>query len=460
MNFTKACWKTTFWRIADNIIKGAALAALIFLTACDKPKDFTLKTTSPAGHFNVKDTILPVFLETEILDSLRTNNLSADIAGSLYDPELGITDAQVFFNIQLQNLVLNVPVTPRVDSAFLYLTYADPANTTQVGDLSVKQSWNFYPLQGVIDNSIPYYSNTTQIQPNKNILLANYTGSFRVGDSTLKIPFSKSYAARMLNSGQTALSDNITFQDSFPGIALIPDHTALNGNIGALINLNLSDLRTRVVVFYTDGSGAKDTFTCNVSDAAMRIGAYKHIYDTKNVIPILNKINQSKAYLQALAGLKVKVTLPNLDSFMVNGTTSINQAELVFPEYATPISFFPEPTQLLLYPRSIDGTNETLNANYNQGFIDQTFPEYGGLWRPTEKSYAFVMTRHIQNVLDRYRITPNYNQPGGLRYEGMNLYIPSDNPLSGRRLILKPTNLKDPKSGPYMHLIYTKIPQH
>ena len=460
MNFTKACWKITFWRIVDKytLISGAAFAALFFLAACDKPTAFTLQTSLPASHFNVKDTILPLFLQTQYLDSLRSNNLSGDMAGSFNDPELGASDARLFFELRLQTLLISAPVSPVVDSAFLYMVYGD--SSQQTGNFNDAQSWNFYPLQGNIDGSVAYYTNSTSLVPNTAVKIANYKGSFSKTDSTLKIPFNSAYALRMLTSGSVILGDDVSFLDTFPGVALIPDHSAINGKTGGIINFNLSDARSKLVIYYrSSGTSTEDTFILNAVDA-YRVNTYSHNYSSK-VTSIINKSGQTKVYLQDTGGLKSRVDLPDLSWMMNNGTTAINEAELVFPETTTGNGgYIREPSQLYLYPRAIDGTNESLNSDFNQGFIDGTYGDYGGTWRPSQRSYSFILTHHIQNVIDRFRKMPNYNKPGGLQYQGLNLFIPSDNPLTSNRIILQNTNSLNIKSGPYLRIIYTKIPEH
>ena len=470
MNFTKACSKITFLQIADKILFGAAFAALIFLSACDKPKDFNLKTTSPASHFNVKDTSLPLFLVTQRLDSLRSNNLSTDLAGCMNDALLGSTIAKLYFQVRMLNVLSAPPVAPTVDSSYIYMVYGD--RTLITGNASIPQTWSIYPLQGDMDNSIPYYTNNTSLQPNTNIMAATYTGAFNAGpyytskDSVLRIPFSNSYAQRIMNSGTQVLGDNPTFQDSFKGFAVIPQLSAMNGAQGAIMHFDLTDIRSRIVIYYHDGTGAHDTMTLIVGDASVRVNTYTHNYANTQVAADSGKAGTANAYLQAMAGMKVRVNLPDLSWFMKDGTTAISEAELVFPESAAGNGGYTEPTQLYLYPRASDGTNESLNNDFSQGFIDQTFGDYGGTWRGlpayTNNSYSFIMTRHIQNVIDRYRRQSNYNQPGGLHYQGMNLFIPADNQLSSGRMLLKNYDSKatDVKTGPYLRLIYTKIPEH
>jgi hypothetical protein len=451
MNFIKACLKTASLQKAYKYKGWAAVAALFFLaTACDKPKTFTLKSTPPATHFDLKDTILPVFLETERLDSLRSNNLSRDLIGSLQDPELGGTDANLYFQLRLQSLSPNFK-NAKLDGAVLSLAYSGITDYT--GDPSTIQKWNIFPLADGLDNSIPYYTNAI-IKPDLANAAGNFTGKFSPKDSVLKININNGYASKILTASSSTLGDDPSFQSIFKGLAILPDHNALNGGTGAIVHFNLLDVRSKLSIYYHDSTGKADTFNLIITDGDVRVNTYTHSY-RNNVTSSLDKAGQDKAYLQALGGLKVKVSLPDssMRKFMINGTTAINQAELVFPELSSPPASFIEPITLYLYPRDASGGNENTNAEFNQSFIDQTFVEYGGGWRPGEKTYSFVLTRHIQNVLDRYRKNQAYRT-----YQGLNLFIPGDNPMSSGRIILNNFNSKNPvKNGPYLRLIYTKI---
>jgi hypothetical protein len=57
---------------------------------------------------------------------------------------------------------------------------------------------------------------------------------------------------------------------------------------------------------------------------------------------------------------------------------------------------------------------------------------YGGLLNNTKTSYSFVITLHIQNLLQQYILDPNYKEKYTLI-----LIIPSDNPITAAPVIIK-----------------------
>jgi len=98
-----------------------------------------------------------VLVYSELLDSLRTDELSAHVVGALKDPVFGTLNASVYsqFNINPGNESYNFGDTPEIDSVVLYIAYA---NVDLYGDTAYQQEWVIYELGDDIKADSAYYS--------------------------------------------------------------------------------------------------------------------------------------------------------------------------------------------------------------------------------------------------------------------------------------------------------------
>jgi hypothetical protein len=204
-----------------------------------------------------------------------------------------------------------------------------------------------------------------------------------------------------LNSTSTTLADNAAFVAAFKGLAIIPENNGLAPGQGAILYFNMVSSVTRVELYYTDTAPKSLFLPVDVSSATHT--HFTHEYPS-SITSILGneEAGKNQLYMQAMAGLKVKVEIPHLNNLRNLGTVAINRAELVIPladndfsRYAPPIS---------LQATGVDSSNNSL---FLIDFFEIT-GHYGGDYRSTTKDYVFNVARHLQSTLNKPITEPDY----------------------------------------------------
>lgn len=445
MNFTRRSLNRACLKKADNKILSIFFSILLLLSACDKQEDFDLNTTPPGESFDVTSDTIDLKLSTEEQEPIKSGNMTLDLAGQFHDPELGITKATLHAQFRLEQFDVKFGAAPVVDSAILYLRYAGATGFT--GKPSSVQTWKVYELEDKLENK-DYFSNSAiQLQ---STAIGTYNGSFKPADTLLRIKVDNAFANKILSLDAASFKDNNSFLEKIKGIAIVPENSSLAEGEGAVIYFQLRDNKSRLSIFYNDSS----RFNLIVNNESVRVNTFSHDYSGKPVQEQLDNKDTAtifdKIYLQAAGGLKVKVEIPGLAEIAKNKEVALHQAKVIFPVNENTPSGYEAPPVALLYPRNAEGKNDFTNEEFRQEFNDNLLPGYGGKWNNNEKNYSFIVTGHVQNLLTRYKNKPDY------RDDGMNLFVPADNPLTAHRVVLSNKNTVGGMK-PKLILIFTKL---
>ncbi len=157
------------------------------------------------------------------------------------------------------------------------------------------------------------------------------------------------------------------------------------------------------------------------------------------------------AYAQGMAGVNVKVTIPDITDYVGEGDIAINAARLVFYVVPDSIIGIPQeeyPQQLMMETRLDDGTYIPM---YDR-VIGTSSVFFGMLTQSNENSafldplyfYTFNIARHLQSVVS------------GEIGNG-DLYIYVNNPATSNKIIKFWSNHSDHVGGLRLELIYTKF---
>jgi len=379
------------------------------LSNCKKPDDIGLSTL-PADDLLYTDyadsaTILTTTIRE---DSLRADELSRILFGSIHDAVYGQTNVDYFGQILLSstpNLIIDSGLTRVADSLVLSLVYSG-----WYGDTTVPQHVHVYRLTEDMYTDSTYYSGRT-FQTDVNDLEASQA-PFAVLPNTQLIVGTDSFAAPQLRirlndsirdsifgrNSQPEFASNDNWKVFFKGVHITVDPITSGG---ALLYFNPAAAYTRMTLYYHEDTIPK-SYSFTLAGGA-RLSHASHDFTGSVVEAQLNDtVTQFDFnYLQPLAGLKTKVTFPYLKHFSDSGSIVINKAELVItvPE-GTSTTNTPAPDNILLLAR---------NSSDSYDFpIDYYERSYGGAYNITNRTYTFGITRTVQHIVDGTSVDYGY----------------------------------------------------
>ncbi|MDF1571701.1 MAG: DUF4270 family protein [Bacteroidales bacterium] len=196
------------------------------------------------------------------------------------------------------------------------------------------------------------------------------------------------------------------------------------------------------------------TYTLGFNDDhAQKVNIFQHDFTGTTIATCLDDPGAVPgiAYAQGMAGVNVKVTIPDITDYVGEGIIAINAARLVFYVVPDSIMGIPEedyPQQLMMETRLDDGTYIPM---YDRVIAtDRVF--FGMLTQSNENSafldplyfYTFNIARHLQSVVS------------GEIGNG-ELYIYVDDPATSNKIIKFWSNHSGHEGGLKLELIYTKF---
>jgi len=444
-------------KLPGSLLLGSLLW-LALLASCNKdPYEVGLDLLPPSDTLYVSqfDTVT-VVAYSEREDSVRSDEMSALMLGSILDPVFGKTTASFYTQFLLSSESIDFGVNPRLDSLVLLLYY-----DSWFGDTNTLQQVRVFEMSEDISYDSNYYSN--QQAGTYGIELANTTYKPRPTDSVtiwgekvaphlrINLSNSTSYLGnKILFAPEDVLSSNAAFINFMKGLYV--EAIPVNGN-GALITYVPIDGLSKMVLYFHNDDNDSLHFNLPIDNTAARFNTFDHneyleaAPDFKQqVIYKDTALGRNQLYLQTLGGVKVRIRFPYIRSLADSlGTIAINNAVLKLKNPENDTTWDP-PSQLALYKVDSTGKIGAL-LDYVEGIS-----YFGGTYNSDEQEYWFRLTRHIQNLLINDTLI-NYD-----------LVLYASDPLikapSANRVLLNGTNpFYSPSPGDNLHLeiIYTKL---
>lgn len=358
----------------------------------------------------------------ELEDSIKTNAPSLLLLGSYEDPIFGTTTSSFFSQLNILNNSNNIDFTGGVglandlvlDSAVLTLQYKASASDARklYGTSSDPQTIRVYKLTENMSLDSNYYSNRRIPFDSLNYIgsktftaypdsLVKLNGVYAPAHVRIKID--STFAASILaESGTANLTSNTAFHNFFHGIYVAPLNTQSSGQ-GAIFYFDPLGERTKFVLYYrrnVSNPTVGDTlnYSFEINSQAAYFNRFQHNYTATPVGAALNNGTSDSAYVyvQSIAGVRTKITMPHLKNWVANGAIAINKAEFVLKvdastvttEYTTPANLY------LAVADSIAGKFDFPIDFY------EIASGYGGVYNAATFEYRFNVTRHVQQVLD------------------------------------------------------------
>ncbi len=340
-------------------IKNLALLflGLSLLFACKKPTldDDGLLPDDQLG-LSYTDTFT-VVAELFIDDSVRADELAVNLWGAMEDPVFGKSYGGIYFQMSTDRSNVDFGDNLTLDSVVLTLLYSNQG----YGDLSVPQNLNIYRVTEQFFKDTAYFqfnSFLTDATPlaTVNGFVPNFTDSLEINDSVkfapgLRIRLDDVLGNDLLaNSGQNNLASDEAFKAFLNGLYLAPDTNAPGKG---MVYFDIFAANSKLTLYYNGG----ETFDFLINSNSGSVNNFRHDYLGTDVQAALDDgiTNDALLYLQPMAGVAVKVTIPYIDSLGKN--VAINKAELVFTDIGD-TSVFASPTQLIFTETLANGTEE------------------------------------------------------------------------------------------------------
>jgi hypothetical protein len=360
-------------------------------------------------------------------DSLPTGKVSPMLLGNINDPLFGITKASVYTQLYLQKTNPSFGSNPILDSAVLSLVYK---NGQYYGTL-YPQQFEVYELAQSLSKDSVYYSNKTLLLGTK-LATAYLTPDVKdsVPVDTIKFPphlritLNQNLLQKFFDDSYiSAYNSNDNFQTVFKGLYITSTSIPPAGQ-GAILYIDLTNTYTRLTLYYhNDTSDSLSYFFTIHNTESQRFSHFEHDYSSatalQNQLNTSDTIQENQVFVQPMAGVRTKITMPHIKNFFANGKVAINKAELVLPVEPTAVDTTFSPHTKLV----------AVIADKEKGIL--TLPDYyegtsyfGGDYDATNKVYKFNIARYIQQVLNGTR-------------ENQNLYIiTSARPTTANRVQL------------------------
>ncbi|MBL4654467.1 MAG: DUF4270 domain-containing protein [Bacteroidia bacterium] len=377
-------------RSTKNIFKIFSYALIVCLSSCDK-EDKIGGEVHPSGvNLDLKlDTTISVNAFTIREDSLRTDELSRNVAGSYNDPVFGQTTASIYTQFRLTSSNVTFGENPILDSIVLVLDY-----TGFYGDASASMNIEVYEVTEDFYKDSTYYSNKKLsfdvTEDGKKTFIPSLLDEEKVdGNNTekhLRIKLNNSLGQKLLNeSGSSNLADNEAFLAFFKGLHITSTSKFASG-YGVVLYLDLESSASNLTLYYSNDS-VSNSFDFVINDKSARFNHFEHDYSGTDVNGQLSDstLGDNNLYVQATSGVKIKLLIPDLTDTYKNDKVAFNKAEIIINIEEGSNDDYEELNSIILVSVGEDGQKMKTIA-------------VGG-YNSNDKNYTFNITNYIQNYI-------------------------------------------------------------
>lgn len=359
---------------------------------------------------------------SELIDSLRTDELSAHVVGAIKDPVFGTLNASVYtqFNIDPGNESYDFGTNPTLDSVVLYIAYA---NVDLYGDTSYQQNWVVYELGDDLESDSAYYSfQNTRIKQEPLAyasFIPNYDSVEFIEEDTddetydttmimnpVKIYLSEEFGNRIISYPDTSVfEDDESLREIFKGIYITTLEQNLPSSGGSLVDLNFQSDDTFIRFYYQNDEEDSLTYDLVVNYNTARFSNFNH-YEYRDASPefrsqVINghsEDGKELIYLQGLAGVRTVIEFPYLSEINDYYNYAVNEAKLFIYNEDTESGYTPISSLTLSQKVIVD------SVEYQYTVPDASSGDnyFSGIYDETEQRYFFRVTQYVQDVIQGY----------------------------------------------------------
>lgn len=413
------------------------ITALLFTTCKKENNALGLEIQPPGDKLNVFSTdTTSVFAYSQIVDSVRTDETSVSLLGSILDPIFGKSTASFFTQLRLSQSAVSFGTNPVLDSLILSLKYKG-----YYGDTNAVMTVRVFELAEQIQLDSQYYSQ--QSVAIKETLLGqktftpDFTNAVILGEDTLAPhlrvnlgTLTSELADKLFNAPADSMANNGSFLNYFYGLYVTAEPA---NSDGIIIYLDLLSSLSEMTLYYHNDTEDSLSFEYLINSNCARFGNYSHDYSLGSpafktqAIDKDTTLGKSICYVQALGGVKTFVRFPSIKNYYSNGKIAVNEARLFLSCYESDPGLEVAST-LVLVKRKAEGgytiTNDQLDgADY-----------FGGYYDKDNHGYWFRITSTIQELMRSS--DPDY---------GLEIYV-SGGAVNAQRVLLNGTSPQLPSA--------------
>ncbi len=337
--------------------------------------------------------------------------------GSLKDSIFGFSTAGM--------VAQYLPISPTPPNSIVSIdSFLITLNITRAyGDTLTPQTVRIYGITETLPTDTLYYSD---FDVNGKYDLDELGSSvFSPDDSTIKIRITnENYLNRFFVLPDSVYERITNFTQEFKGFYIRTDNVTEGGGY-AIINPYVDG--SKIEMYYNGSLKYSMYFSPYVPVFSVFTNDYEN-YPVSNHLDQPG-LNDSILFIEGLAGVSVRLSFPQLDTFLNNKRVAINKATLIIPaDFKTAnISENNFPSKLMLFRLSDNG-----EYNYLYDYkISSSY--YDGTYYKSKKAFIINIGLHLQNYLDR-------------KIENSDLILVSySSSESPERLIIKGTGSLKPK---------------
>ena len=385
-----------------------AASLLLIAASCSKTTENVGNGLLPEGdHFGVYYTdTLHIECHSQIIDSMATKGMTTALLGSIVDPDLGRTTANLFTQLRLSATNQHFGNNPSIDSVVLQLGVIG-----YFGDTTTPQTLHVYELADSLRYETEYYQFSDIAA--KPVDLANgYTflphpktnsvvGNDTLSQAVIRIPLDHSLGVLLATADSSVYRSQQAFKNFFPGLKVSCEDATQNGSISYL--LPTSNSLTKLELYYHEAD----------NDIAMRydyyittddcyFNQYLHDYSlgsdnfVQQVVEGDTALGQQILYLQSMGGVRTLLRFPNIETWgdtLQHEHLIINEAKLVLPISRTDAPGYATVASLALLSLNADGSTTVL-PDYFEGSA-----YYGGSYSSSTRSVTFRISEYLQDLV-------------------------------------------------------------
>ncbi len=353
---------------------------------------------------------LQITCHSEIIDSMATKGMNTVLLGSMMDPVMGRTEANLFTQLHLSSSNHSFGSDPVIDSVVLQFDisgfYGDTTTlqTVHVYQLtdSLCSTENYYQFSNVTTDAIDL-ANGYQFQPHPRTN-QTITGTDTITRPVIRIPLSVSFGEMLASADSTVYSTPVAFKEFFYGLKISCEPVTQGGAICYLSPT--SNNITQLQIYYRETPGGNQMrYYFYITSEETYFNQYLHDYSlgstefVQQTVQGDTTLGQQQVYLQSLGGIRAVLRFPNITRWTNflddNQHIIINEAKLILPASSAlgDSSIYTAPSSLALLNINKDGSTSLLQDYYEGNSY------YGGSYSNTKKSVTFRIAEHLQRVI-------------------------------------------------------------
>lgn len=326
----------------------------------------------------------PVFLVSEIIDSVTTEGALTATFGTLYDSLTGTIEATALFQLSFEGTNLNFGSNPVLDSVILTLylptRYGDEFSPMRFQIFEIEQEWR--------EDSL-YHSRSALAYDGTPVgdTVLSFDSAF--APVVIRIRLDPRVGSKILSAPASALADPTAFKAFFKGLA-VRAHPLSLASRGCIYSLIPTSSNTTLTLYYhQNGDTVPQPFTLRTYYQKDRY--FTSIRRILSGNELVTRLDSTYLLFQAGALVRLRVHLPNLDPLRGKPVSKAILSIYSEPGLNTKASNLNPPPGVNVYFLKPD-------SNGNLLFSTSQFLTYS-FYNETTLDYYIDLTAYVQQYL-------------------------------------------------------------